>query len=343
MNWMNPVRNSPPQRPFGRASAGAISNGMKKVVTIGGGTGSYTILRGLKKFPLDITAVVTTFDSGGSTGALRDEFGILPPGDIRRCLIALSEGKKRQVLRDLFNYRFDQKGSPLHGHSFGNLFLLALSSIYGSEIEGIRKASQLLNLKGRVLPVSLDNSHVHATLEDGTEIVGEANIDVPKHNGDLKIASVTLKPVAHIFDETKDAIREADLIVIGPGDIYTSIIPNFLVEGMKEALRESRGKTVVICNLMTKWGETNGSVASSMIAELLVYSGLSKFDYAICNTKEMDAGLVAAYADEKKYPVHCDAALKEYAREIITGDFYSELDIARHDSEKIGKAVAELE
>ncbi|MDO8562076.1 MAG: YvcK family protein [bacterium] len=318
------------------------SNGMKKVVTIGGGTGSYTVLRGLKKFPLDITAVVSMFDSGGSAGVLRDEFGTLPPGDVRRCIVALSEGKKRPVLRDLFNFRFEQKGSPLNGHSFGNLLLLALSKIYGGEIEGIRKASELLDLKGKVLPVSLDNAHVHATLEDGTEIVGEANIDVPKHNGDLKIKDLRLKPDAHIFGETRTAILEADFIIIGPGDIYTSIIPNLLVKGMREALRKSKGKTVAICNLMTKWGETNSSAASDMMRELLKYSGLKKFDYIICNTQKMDPNLVASYAKEKKYPVMCDARLRDCAKEVITGGFFWEVDIARHDSGKIAKVLAEL-
>ena len=276
------THNDPRPRP--------VSNGMKKVVTIGGGTGSYTVLRGLKNF----------------------------------------------------TYRFEQKGSPLHGHSFGNLLLLALSSMYGSEIEGIRKASQLLNLKGKVLPVSLDKAHVHAVLEDGTEIVGEANIDVPKHNANLKITSISLKPDAKIFEETSDAIRQADIIVIGPGDLYTSVIPNLLVGGMKEALRESRGKTVAICNLMTKWGETNDSAASDMMQKVLHYSGLKQFDYVICNTEKMDPTLVETYAREKKYPVACDVGLKECARKVITGNFFSELDIARHDSDKLAEVIAEL-
>src|SRR3989344_3437805 len=283
------------------------SNGMKKVVTIGGGTGSYMVLRGLKKFPFDITAVVTIFDSGGSAGTVRDEFGILPPGDLRRCLVALSEGSRRAVLRDLFNFRFDKKGSSLHGHNFGNLLLLALSEIYGSDREAIKNASILLNLKGRVLPVSLDNSHLYATLEDGTEIVGETNIDVPKHNGDLHIKDLRLVPPARIFKETDAAIREADLVVICPGDIYSSLVPNLLVGGMKEALRESKAKKIAICNSMTKWGETHNFAASDMISELLKYSGLKKFDFVICNTKEISKKVQTEYAKEKKYPVRIDS------------------------------------
>ncbi|PIR83939.1 hypothetical protein COU18_00810 [Candidatus Kaiserbacteria bacterium CG10_big_fil_rev_8_21_14_0_10_51_14] len=315
---------------------------MKKIVRLGGGSGGYTLLRGLKAFPLEITAVFTSFDSGGSTGVLRDEFGILPPGDVRRGLLALADEGRAEILRELFNYRFENGGSSLHGHSFGNLFLAALSSIYGGEIEGIRKASQLLNIKGTVLPVSLDKSHVHARLEDGTEIVGETNIDIPKHDGNLRIKEVFLDPPAKIYEETDKAIRAADLIVIGPGDLYSSIIPTLAVGGMKEACAASKAKKVVVCNLMTKWGETNGYKASDMAAELLRYAGLKKFDYVICNTKPLPPEVLKAYEKEKKFPMECDAALSQYADRVITGDFFSTADIARHDSEKIARIISEL-
>lgn len=314
---------------------------MKKVVRIGGGSSGYTILRGLRQYPLDITAIVTMFDSGGSTGVLRDELGILPPGDVRRALAALAGGKQAFILRELFNFRFKENGS-VGGHSFGNLFLAALSSIYGSDIEAIKKASQILNIKGKVLPVSLDKSHIHAVIEDGTEIVGETNIDVPKHDGSKRITKLFLKPPARIFGEAEQAILEADVIVLGPGDLYTSIIPNLIVEGMPQALRESRARKVVVCNLMTKWGETHGFTASEMVKELLHYSGLTHFDYAICNTKKAGKKLLEAYAEEKKYPMVCDKELSEYANEVITGDFFSEADIARHDADKLAKVIAEL-
>lgn len=314
---------------------------MKKIVTIGGGSGSYTMLQGLKAFPLDITAVVTMFDSGGSSGILRDEMGILPPGDIRRCLVALADENQQKILRDLFNYRFEESGS-MKGHSFGNLLLAALSSIYGSDIAAIKSASELLDLKGRVLPVSLDQSHLHAVLEDGTEIKGETNIDIPQHDGNLRIQKVYLDPPAHIYEETEAAIRDADLIVIGPGDLYTSLVPNLLVDGMSEALRARRGKVVAVCNLMTKWGETAGFVASDFVRELLKYSKLEKFDYVLCNTEPMDERLVKAYEAERKQPLVCDAALASCADRIITGDYFSEADIARHDAEKVAKVVSEL-
>ena len=315
---------------------------MRKIVTIGGGTGSYVVLRGLKEYPLSITAVISMFDSGGSSGLLRDEFGILPPGDIRRALVALSDGKRAEILRQLFNFRFDN-GGTLKGHSFGNLFIAALTSIYGSDIEAIRKASELLDIKGKVLPVSLDNSNLHAILEDGTEIVGETNIDIPKHDGAKAIKKVLLDPPAKLFDETRDAILSADMLVIGPGDPYTSVIPNLLVEGMKEALAKSKAKKIFVCNLLSKWGETHDFVASDIAREVLLYGGLSKFDFAICNTAPMEKKLVAAYEKEKKYPIVCDEKLGEYAVKVIRGDFFSEADIARHDSAKIAKTISELE
>ena len=329
-----------------------MAKNVKKVVRIGGGSGGYTLLRGLKKFPLDITAVFTSFDSGGSTGVLRDEFGILPPGDVRRGLLALADEDKAEILRELFNYRFPARGgsssggrngnSSLHGHSFGNLFLAALASVYGGEIEGIRKASELLSIKGTVLPVSLDKSHVHAILEDGTEIVGETNIDIPKHDGTLRIKDIFLDPPAAIYVETDAAIRAADLIVIGPGDLYSSLIPTLLAEGMKDALRASKGKTIAVCNLMTKWGETHNFTCSDMVKELLRYSGLEKFDYAICNTAAIDQKLLAAYEKEKKFPMRYDEDVAKYAHHVITGDFFSEAEKARHDSEKIAKIISEL-
>lgn len=318
--------------------------GMKKLVRLGGGSGGYTLLRGLKKFPLDITAVFTSFDSGGSAGILREEFGILPPGDVRRGLLALADDAQAEILRALFDYRFKNKSGAgsLHDHSFGNLFLLALVSIYGGEIEGLRKASELLRIKGRVLPVSLDHSHVHAILENGEEIVGETNIDIPKHDASLRIKDIFLDPPARIYEETDRAIREADLVVIGPGDLYSSIAPTLIVEGMREALAATKGKTVAVCNLMTKPGETHGFAASDMVREMLRLSGLRKFDYVICNTAKMPPRMLAAYEKEGKHPMLPDEALKECADTVFTGDFMSRADRARHDPDKIAKVVAGL-
>ncbi len=314
---------------------------MKRLVRIGGGSSGYTVLRGLKQFPLEITAIVNMFDSGGSSGVLRDELGILPPGDVRRALAALAEGEQGEILRELFNFRFNEVGS-VSGHNFGNLFLAALSSIYGNDLEAIKKASLILNLKGRVLPVSLDKSHIHAELEDGTMIEGETNIDVPKHNGAIPITHLSLEPAAEILPEARQAILEADLIVLGPGDLYTSILPNLLVKGVPEALRETKAKKIIVCNLMTKWGETHGFSASDMVREILRYTGVQKYEYAICNTKRPNQHLIDAYEKEKKYPMVCDDTLQSLVGTVITGDFFSEADIARHDADKLADVIARL-
>jgi len=197
---------------------------MKKIVVIGGGTGTFTVLRGLKEYPYDISAVVSMFDSGGSAGILRDEHGILPPGDIRKCLVALSHGEQEKTLRELFNYRF-KSGDSLKGHTFGNILLTALTELHKSEDKAIKIAGKLLNIQGKVLPVSLEQSHLCVELEDGSIIEGEVNIDIPKHDGNLRIKKAFLKPEVRGTSEAIDAILDADMVVIGPGDLYTSIIP----------------------------------------------------------------------------------------------------------------------
>lgn len=314
----------------------------KKVVVIGGGTGSFVVLRGLKKYPFTITAVVTMFDSGGSSGILRDEFGVLPPGDARRCLVALSEGEKEETLRGLFNFRFNNPGSTLHGHNFGNLFLTALSHITSGDAEAISEAGKLLNIKGTVLPVSLYKSQLCAELEDGSIIEGETNIDIPKHDGSKRIAEVFLKPEAYVYEKTQEAIAKADIIVIGPGDVYTSIIPNLLVKGVSEAIAKSRAKKVYVLNLMTKWGETHGFAASDFAREVLSYLSMKRFDVIIGNSKVVPSPLLASYEKEKKYPVVLDKKLAEYAERLLIDDIYDDSSILRHDSGKIAAIIAKL-
>lgn len=314
---------------------------MKRVVRIGGGSSGYSLLRGLKQFPLHITAAVNMFDSGGSSGVLRDEFGILPPGDVRRALAALASDERASILRDLFNYRFKEGGS-VNGHSFGNLFLAALSDLYGSDMEAIRKAALLLDITGTVLPVTLDKSHIHVRLENGEEIVGETNIDIPKHDGSLHITDLWLDPPAKICAETDAAIREADVIVFGPGDLYSSIAPNLIVEGMPEALAASRAQKVAVVNLMTKWGETNGFTATDFVRELARFGRFERFDVAICHTAPFPPETLERYAAQKQYPIVCDESLSQYAAHVMTGDFASEADIARHDGERLAAAIAGL-
>ena len=315
---------------------------MKKVVTIGGGSSSFAVLRGLKEFPLDITAVVNMFDSGGSSGVLRDEFGVLPPGDVRRALLALSSGEQAEILRQLFNFRFNG-GTGLSGHNFGNLFLVALSSLYGSDATAIEKAAELLNIKGRVLPVSLNTSHVHAVLENGEEIVGETNIDIPKHDASLKIDRVFLNPPAALHQAADTAIREADIVILCPGDLYSSLVPTLLTTGVQAGLRASRAKIVWIANTMTKWGETHDLSASDFARELLKYAGVPKFDHVIINVRPVAEEILEQYAREKKYAVQFDEdILNQYAKNIIKADLLSDADLVRHDSMKIARIIADL-
>lgn len=245
---------------------------MKKVVVIGGGTGTFTVLRGLKNYEHDITAIVSMFDSGGSSGVLRDEHGVLPPGDVRRCLVALSDGEQEKMLRKLFNYRFEN-GNTLKGHSFGNILLTALTDILDGEDKAINAAGALLNIKGKVLPVSLEKAHLCVELENGTIVEGETNIDIPKHDGNLKITKSYLNPNVKVHKKAVEAIEDADAIVFGPGDLYTSLVPNFLVDGVPEAVKRSEAKKLFVLNLFTKWGETHNYTASDYAREMLSYIG----------------------------------------------------------------------
>ncbi|MDP3963895.1 MAG: YvcK family protein [bacterium] len=313
---------------------------MKKIVVIGGGHGSECVLRGIKRYELDITAVVTVFDSGGSTGKLRREFGALPIGDVRRCLVALSQENSDKLFQRLFDFRFSDVASPFNGHSFGNLLLFALTQMNSGETEAIAKAGKILNIKGRVLPVSLDRAHVDAELENGQVIHEEENIDVPKHDGALRIRRVFLNPQARMYASVGTAIDEADLVVFAPGDLYTSIIPNLLAENMSDALQKSHAKKVFVLNLMTKWGETNGFTASDFVREVLSYAGFERFDAIIVNKRKLPKETLDAYALEKKHPVPYDEACGELASTIVMEDLYAEGEGGiRHDSQALASIL----
>ena len=315
---------------------------MKKIVVIGGGSGIFNVLKGLKSYPVSITSIVTSFDNGGSTGRLRDEFGILPPGDIRRSLVALAPDTGNSTLRDLFNFRFSETSSLL-GHSFGNLFLHALSTISGDEVVGIKKAAEILGITHSIFPVSTDKAHLSAILEDGTIINGETNIDIPKHNGDLRITKLFLEPGATLYHEARKAILEADLIVIGPGDLYTSLIPHTLVEGFSEAIQETKAPIAYIVNTMTKWGETNNFTATDFVQTLLSYLKKDSLDFLICNTAPLSDELLEKYAKTKSFPVQVTKAeLATLAHTIVMEDIVTQTDVIRHDAEKISKVIMSL-
>tara|TARA_B100000508_G_scaffold60333_1_gene47324 strand:- start:360737 stop:361696 length:960 start_codon:yes stop_codon:yes gene_type:complete len=315
---------------------------MKKVVTIGGGTGSFNLLSGLKHYDLDLASVVTTFDSGGSTGVLRDEFGTLPGGDVRRALVALAPDRGDQFLRELFQVRFESPGSSLHNHSFGNLFLLAAERVTKDKVEGIKEIAKLFSIKGRVLPVSLDDAHLCVGLESGEVIKEEANIDNPEHDGSVKITKAWLEPEATLNKEAKEAIKEADYIIFGPGDLYTSIIANVLVDGFKDAIKESNAKLIFVANIMSKWGETHGMGVHEYAKTLLSYIGKEKFDVAFVNEGELEKDLLDRYKEQNKEMLALiPEEIEKYARKTVVKNFMSRADVARHNSEKTAEAIVE--
>jgi len=311
----------------------------KKIVVIGGGTGCFTVLSGLKKYPVELSAIVTMADSGGSTRILREEFGILPPGDVRQALVALSQSEK--LLADLFAYRFKEGG--LKGHSFGNLLITALERIKGNFEKAIEEAGKILNIKGKVIPVTLQNTNLCAILENDQIIEGEENIDVPKHNPNLKIEKVYLKPQVKANKRAIKAILRADLIIIGPGDLYTSIIPNLLVKGIPEALKKSKGKKVYVCNLMTKLGETNNFTGSDFVREIEKYLKGKILDYVIFNNKKPSPSRIEKYEKEGAQFVKYDKKdFREAKFKIIAGNFLRKRGFIRHDPQKLAKVLLRI-
>lgn len=308
-----------------------------KVVVLGGGTGVFTVLSGLRRYPLDLSAVISMADDGGSTGILREEFGILPPGDVRRVLVAMS-GSDDRLLSDLFNYRFQEGG--LRGHTFGNIMLTALERLTGSFEDAINEAARILGVRGAVYPVTLDNVRLCAELEDGTIIRGETNIDIPKHNGDLHIKKIFLDPPAKLNPHAGEIIRVADMVIIGPGDLYSSLIPNLLVRGIIGAIKKSRAKKVYVVNLMTKWGETNGFAADDFINAVERYVGKGTLDYAVVNTKRPTLGRMKKYEEESSQFVEKGTLSSRPVP--IFGDFLRRRGFVRHDPERLAEVLVSL-
>ncbi len=311
-----------------------------KVVVIGGGTGSFAVLSGLKKFNLDLTAVVSMVDDGGSTGILRDEFGVLPPGDIRQCLVALS--LSTSTMRKLFNFRF--RKSSLKGHSFGNLFLTVLEKITGNFQNAVLEASKILATKGRVLPVTLDNTRLFIKLDNGKTLKGEKFLDSYDFSKQ-KIAQVFLSPKAKINPEVKKELKDAELIVISPGTLYGSLIPNFLVSGFKEALNNSKAKVLYVCNLVNK-EQDRGFFLENYIGQLEQYIGENVIDYILFNTKKPPKDVILKYKKKSEELVKLGNA-KNLKAKIIKADLISESfkksanfkDLIRHDREKLAKEI----
>lgn len=266
---------------------------MKKIVTIGGGTGNFTVLRGIKNFDIDISAIVSMADDGGSTGILRDELGVLPPGDVRQCLVALSDSSR--LMRSLMNYRFEQGG--LGGHSFGNLLLSALEKVTGSFEKAVEEAGKILFIKGKVIPVTTHQVRLKMILKNCQVLEGEREIYLSQEI-EKGYSSIYLEPYPKANPQAINEIMNADLIVVGPGGLHTSIIPNLLVEGLSDALRQSDAKKVFVVNLMNRKGQTSNFKVSDYLAELERFIGEDIFDYILVNNQNPPQELIELYAEE---------------------------------------------
>lgn len=302
---------------------------MKQIVTIGGGSGQFELLQHLKKYAVDIAAIVSMMDDGGSTGKLRSELNVLPPGDIRRCVMALA--RDNLELAHVLEYRF--ASGELKGHTVGNILLSGFELNSGNFQTGLDVLSKVLNIKGQVLPVTLDQATLCVKLEDGTVIEGETNIDIPKHDASLAIeeAYLTGEPAAN--PEAVKAIMQADLIVLTIGDVYTSVIPNLLIPQISQAVRESQAKVVYTCNQSTKVGETNNFAAIDYINTLEKYLGAKRINYIIVNKangKSTEQHVV-------KYDQH---KLKEHGVELIESDIESTNN--KIDGEKLAESLFTL-
>lgn len=322
----------------------------KKAVVLGGGTGTYTVLSGLKKYPLDLAAIVSMADSGGSAKKERDEFGMLPVSDVRKALLALAEEEGRKgLLRDLLNYRFS-RGVGVEGTTFGNLFLVALSEILGSQEKAIVEAGRFLGAKGQVLPVALDQTNLVAEYDEGVRVVGEHEIDEPLHDGRLGLRRVYLEPQVPANPLALSVIAQADLIVIGPGDLFTSILPVVLVGGIKEEIDKAKGKKVFILNLMNKFGQTNGFTASRYLAELERHAGFG-FDYVLVNSAPLPQEILRRYAlEERSFPLEDDLNSEGIIhRDLLSQQIYEpqvgdklKRSLLRHDPDKLARSLVEI-
>lgn len=323
----------------------------KNVVTIGGGTGSFSLLSGLKKYPINLSAIVSMADDGGSTGVLRDELGVLPPGDVRQCLVALSESSEN--LRELMNYRFEEGG--LKGHSFGNIFLSALEKINGSFSEGVAEAAKILNVKGEVIPVTEQDIELMMELKNGKILKGENQINHSRDLQKIGIRKNFLKPRAKANPLAIQRITEADLIVIGPGNHYCSILPNFLVAGISEAVRKSKAKVVYNCNLINKNKHTEGFTLDKYVSDLNRIIGTDRIDLVTFNIQKPDKKLLQRYADQREllvekgkiktgnYRIIEAAILDEKKPQYSSADkIASQRSFIRHDSQKLAQVLMKL-
>lgn len=335
---------SPAEQNRGRSARGI------RVVAIGGGTGLSTLLKGLKQYTVrtgevapdgpyisDLTGLVTVSDDGGSSGRLRRELGMLPPGDVRNCLVALSEDEN--FLSKLFQYRFSSPGD-LEGHNFGNLFLAALTAMTGDFAVAVKQASEILATRGHILPATTANVQLKALMDDGSQVMGETNINASQHRiVELQIVPPNPEPLPQALA----AIAAADVITMGPGSLFTSLVTNLLVRGIPEAIAASPALKVFICNLMTEANESLHMKASDHIKAIYDHSPRRIFDYALVNTAAVSASMRERYAEEHAEQVEADIpAMEELGVKCVSGNFIMESHFARHATDRLCQELVQL-
>ena len=306
---------------------------MKKVTVIGGGTGSFVVLSRLKEHALDLSAVVTMMDSGGSTGRLRDQLGVLPPGDLRQCLVALSEAS--ELWRRLFLYRFEK--GDLKGHNFGNIFLSALEKVCSNYNEAITLASYVLKTKGRVVPVTFEKSHVCVVYANGRKIKGEGNID--ENNPERsRITKSYLEPEPNPNPIAIESLENSDVIIVGPGDLYTSIIPVFLVKNIQKTIKKSHAKIIYNLNLMTKSGQTTNYRAFDHVQDIAKYLGKMP-DYVVVNNSEVPQNILQWYEDHQETVVVNDLNRENYQGKVISDDIIDRNSFIKQNGDKLTRSI----
>jgi len=308
-----------------------------RLVVVGGGSGLSVLLHGLKEFTSNITAVVTVGDDGGSSGRLREQFNIPPPGDIRNCLVALADAEG--LMGDLFQFRFKEAGE-LSGHNFGNLFILAMLKVTGDFEKAIREASKILAIRGRVVPSTVKIVTLVAQHKDGTETVGESNISKTRS----PIERLYLRPEGcGATEDAIEAIRNADGIVMGPGSLYTSILPNLLIEDIAKALAESPVPKIYVCNVMTQPHETDHFSAFDHVNVLIEHTRPEILSHVIVNTGQIPMNMLTKYAKEEAYPVTADLAkVRSLGYEVVEDNIVTHVDMVRHNSRRVSKIILDV-
>ncbi len=327
----------------------------KRIVTIGGGTGSFTLLMGLKRHPFQLSAIVSMADDGGSTGVLRDELGVLPPGDVRQCLVALSQSSEK--MRELMNYRFENGG--LKGHSFGNLFLSALEKMEGNFSEGVRCAMEILNVCGEVIPVTDDDAHLEMKLSDGTILRGENEINHAEILQEVGVEKFSFAKSVRASALALKRISEADAIVIGPGNFYCSLLPNVLIRSCARAIRDASARVIFVANLTNKRGHTSGWDVDDFVRELERYIGRGRVDFVVWNIRKPNKELVRKYEQQEGEGMLVDFETKRDVSRtyrVLRADVVSDRapsirksdaiaatrSFIRHDSDRLAQAIAFL-